>query len=192
MKNLTSRAQKAIVTKNKIYECGIQLIKEYGFDEVTIEKIAKEAGVSVGTYYYYFESKLELFRETFNRADEYFITQVSESLKGLGTKQKILMFFDKYALFNLKDGIKMIKRLYTSENKLFTVEGRQMQKLFTMIIIEGKDSRCISIDKTSEELTSIFFMVARGVVFEWCLHDGNIELREVMKSAIETVIRGIL
>ncbi|MBP2657235.1 MAG: transcriptional regulator, TetR family, partial [Firmicutes bacterium] len=45
MTKLTSRAKQAVETKNRIYECGVNLIGKYGFDQITVEQIASEAGV---------------------------------------------------------------------------------------------------------------------------------------------------
>lgn len=191
MKKPTARAQQAITTKNKIYECGVQLIKEQGFDAVTIDQIAKMAGVSVGTYYYYFESKMELLREIFNRVDAYFLEEVESQLSEKDSCTQILEFFDHYAIFSLQDGLQMTKKLYTSENKMFSVEGRGMQKVLSRFIQKGLEEGCLKSHKSVDELTRIFFIMARGVTFEWCLHEGGFDLRSVMKSSIETVIEGI-
>jgi AcrR family transcriptional regulator len=38
-----------------------ELIREYGFPDLRIEEIVERAGLSVGTFYLYFESKADLF-----------------------------------------------------------------------------------------------------------------------------------
>lgn len=39
----------------------VELIREYGFPDLRIEEIVERAGLSVGTFYLYFESKADLF-----------------------------------------------------------------------------------------------------------------------------------
>lgn len=190
MGKMTKRAKQAILTKNKLYECGVKLIREHGFDEVTIEQIAQEAGVSVGTYYYYFESKMDLFKEIFKRADDYFMNDVESHFETNNSKDQIIEYFDKYALFSITDGIALIKKLYTAENKLFTAEGRGMQSVLTNIIKEGQSNNLIHSDMTPEELTKILFVVARGVIFDWCLYDGNTDLQKEMKTVIQMMVKG--
>ncbi|WP_281246467.1 hypothetical protein [Propionispira arboris] len=34
------------------------------------------------------------------------------------------------------------------------------------------------------ELTNMLFLVGRGVVFDWCLRDGDMNLREKMRKVI--------
>ncbi len=46
--------------KRHLYEVGLSLIKEEGFEKATIRKMAQMAGVSPGLFYKYFASKEEL------------------------------------------------------------------------------------------------------------------------------------
>ena len=75
-KTLTKRQEKAIETKNRIYNAAINLMDRKGFEKITITDISKKAGVSVGAFYHYFKSKNDILAEIFRKADEYFSTQV--------------------------------------------------------------------------------------------------------------------
>lgn len=48
-------------TKNRILEVGNRLFFEKGFDGTGIREIMKEVGADVGSFYYYYKSKDELF-----------------------------------------------------------------------------------------------------------------------------------
>lgn len=189
---MTNRAKQAEATKNKIYECGVKLIRKYGFDRVTVEQIAKEAGVSVGTYYYYFETKYDLFGEMFKRADDYFLTHVVGKFKSESYKEKVVEFFEKYAEFNYLDGVDMVKKLYTSDNKMFITKGREMQNILQAIIEEGQQKGELSKAQDSSEITRILFVIARGIVYDWCLNDGKIDLKDEMKKIISPMVDGLM
>lgn len=191
MTKLTNRAKQAEATKSKIYECGVNLIRKYGFDQVTVEKIASEAGVSVGTYYYYFESKFELFSEIFKRADEYFLAEVADKLETNSASEQIVEFFERYADFTYANGIEMVKKLYISDNKMFISKGRAMQNILQAIIEKGQASGQINTKMSSMEITNMLFLVGRGVVFDWCLHDGDINVRAEMRKVITVIINGL-
>ncbi|EPR10339.1 TetR/AcrR family transcriptional regulator [Ruminiclostridium papyrosolvens] len=188
---MTTRTKQAIASKNKIYKCGENLIRKYGFDAVTVEQIAKNAGVSVGTYYYYYESKMDLLREAFNKADKYFLEEVEGKLTETVCKKRIVEFFDIYADYTLKDGIDVIKKFYTSENKMFIVDGRGMQNVLTNIIRAGQKNNEISNDSDPETLTKMLFVVARGIIFDWCLYDGKTDLKVEMKQIMEIMTKHI-
>ena len=191
MAKITSRAKQAEITKNNIYECGVKLIRKHGFDKVTIEQIAKEAGVSVGTYYYYFKSKFDLFSETFKRADLYFKTHVSGQLKAKDCPDKIIEFFDRYVDFNYMDGVDMVKKLYKSDNKMFITKGRDMQNILQTIIEEGQTKAQIQSKESAAEITNMLFVAARGVVYDWCLFDGKIDLKKKMNKIISVMVKGL-
>ncbi|AJQ25644.1 TetR/AcrR family transcriptional regulator [Pelosinus fermentans] len=191
MIKLTSRAKQAVETKNRIYECGVNLIGKYGFDQITVEQIASEAGVSVGTYYYYFESKFELFKEMFKRADEYFLNKIADNLESNIALEQIVEFFEKYADFTYENGIEIVKKIYISNNKMFITENRPMQTILQSIIEKGQSSGEIPKSMSSIELTNMLFLVGRGVIFDWCLRDGNINLKTTMKKVMGIVTKGL-
>lgn len=192
MNKKTSRAKQAEITKNKIYNCGVKLMRKHGFDNITVEQISKQAGVSVGTYYYYFESKFDLFSEIYKRADDYFINEVEGKLKAEDSKGKIVEYFEKYAEYNYADGIDMVKKLYTSDNKMFITKGRNMQNVLQAIIEGGQQKGEISESESAAEITRMLFITARGVVYNWCLNDGGIDLKDEMNKIMSRMVDGFI
>lgn len=51
---------RAVKTRQKIIEAGFQTIAERGYHNVTVDEIAKEAGVSTGIAYRYFKNKKDI------------------------------------------------------------------------------------------------------------------------------------
>ena len=51
--------------KNEIREIALNLFRNHTYDSVSVNRIAKEAGISKNTFYYYFSSKEELIMEVF-------------------------------------------------------------------------------------------------------------------------------
>lgn len=192
MNKKTSRAKQAEITKNKIYNCGVKLMRKHGFDNITVEQISKQAGVSVGTYYYYFESKFDLFSEIYKRADDYFINEVAGKLKAEDSKGKIVEYFQKYAEYNYADGIDMVKKLYTSDNKMFITKGRNMQNVLQAVIEDGQEKGEISESESAAEITRMLFIAARGVVYNWCLNDGGIDLKDEMNKIMSRMVDGFI
>lgn len=57
-------ADKKTSTKETVLRAAAALFLQNGFQKVSIDDIAKEAGVTKASVYYYFDSKAELFTET--------------------------------------------------------------------------------------------------------------------------------
>lgn len=62
-KPVRGRSRKGAETRARLVEAAKVVFERDGFLEARITDIAKEAGVSHGSYYHYFESKEQLFRE---------------------------------------------------------------------------------------------------------------------------------
>lgn len=185
---LTNRQIQAINTKNKIYNAAVELLENNGYQNIRIEDICKQAGVSVGSFYTHFNSKNDILVEIFKKADDYFREEVSKSLGDKSTFDKIIDYFDFYAKYDESLGIDMAKQLYTFDNKMFITEGRYMQGLLNEIIIDAQKNGYLNLDIPATEITKQLFVVARGVVYDWCLHDGEYNVRETMKNFIKRML----
>src|SRR5258707_13918674 len=57
------RSRKGVQTRARLVDAAKQIFEENGFLEARISDIAERAGLSHGSFYHYFESKEEIFRD---------------------------------------------------------------------------------------------------------------------------------
>jgi hypothetical protein len=55
-----------------------------------------------------------------------------------------------------------------------------MQTILEDIIRKGQEKNEITDEKTPGEILDLLFIIARGVIFDWGLKDGNYDLEEKM------------
>lgn len=177
-KKLTSRQAQAIKTRNKIYNIAFDLMHKKGFDNITIEDISKKAGVSVGAFYHYFKSKADILFEIYHRADEYFRENVENKLSSENSADQIVEYFRHYAEYTKSVGVEFTKHLYNTANKFFTKKDRYMLIVLQDIIRKGQEKKELTTDMTPEEMTEYLFIAARGIIFDWCLYDGQYDVAE--------------
>mgnify|MGYP003278900450 CR=1 FL=1 len=65
-----SRREQAQLTKKKIFDTTMFLIKKKGYSKITIREICQNAQISIGTFYLYFSSKDEILLEIYNKIDQ--------------------------------------------------------------------------------------------------------------------------
>jgi AcrR family transcriptional regulator len=159
-----------------------------GFERITIADISKKAGVSVGAFYHYFESKDDILAEIFRRADEYFLNQVAAQLPKSGAPEQILEYFDHYARFNIMSGVEMTRQLFSPKIKFFAQRGRPMQVLLEDVIRRGKERGELRSNAEAQAMAAFLFVMARGIVFDWSLHDGAYDLRATMRAYIRDLV----
>jgi AcrR family transcriptional regulator len=186
---LTNRQIQALNTHEKIYRTAVELIEKNGFQHITVEEICKAANVSIGSFYNYFKSKNEILDRVFKLADDYFLNVVAVNIKGKSAQERIIDFFLYYANYNVERGIDFVKQLYTFKSNLFTTKGRHMQAVLQAIIEEGQKTGELSTQMTPEETVRFLFISVRGIVYDWCLHDGQYDLPEHITKHLTLLVK---
>ena len=74
-KKTTTRQARAVETRKKIIQAAKVLIAAKGFADTSIEDIAKQAGVSTGSFYTYFKKKEDVV-EALNQTDFYRLAEI--------------------------------------------------------------------------------------------------------------------
>lgn len=69
--------------REEIFQAGLKLFAQNGYSKTTIKEIAKEAGVSFGTVFTYFDTKENLFRTCVVEPLAYFREHMLEVYEGL-------------------------------------------------------------------------------------------------------------
>jgi AcrR family transcriptional regulator len=72
------RSPKGSRTRERLVEAAKEIFEEQGFLEARISDIAARAGQSHGSFYYYFDSKEEIFREVAAALDEHLFAPLEE------------------------------------------------------------------------------------------------------------------
>jgi AcrR family transcriptional regulator len=193
-KKPTSRQLQADKTRTEIYNIAVSLMEKQGFANTTIQEISERAGVSIGTFYHYFRSKEDIFLDLFKKADEYFENTVAPKLaqaaaEGSPAEELIVLYFRYYAKFNLKRGIGNISQLYNTKNKLFIKKGRYMQVLLSELISKGQEGRELSSDMSPDVAAANLFIASRGVIYDWCIHEGSYNLEQKMESYMRLLVK---
>ena len=60
-----NRKEQAILTKKKLFKTAVKLIKEKGFDNISVSDICKEAQVAKGTFYVHYKAKEDIIKESY-------------------------------------------------------------------------------------------------------------------------------
>lgn len=72
------RSSKGARTRERLVEAAKEIFEEHGFLEARITDISERAGQSHGSFYYYFDSKEEVFREVAATVDERLFAPMDE------------------------------------------------------------------------------------------------------------------
>jgi len=185
---MTNRQKKALKTKDKIYDAAMAKFSEKGLERTSIQEICRDAKVSIGSFYNHFTSKEEIIYEIFRRADLNFEQFKDVDVEERGIRNLILDYMDYYVSFVQTNDIRFTKSFYSASNHYFVQEKRPMQEVLKSILKEQNLKLNAYYVEDTDMLVDRLFMVSRGVIFHWCLKDGDFDLNEMNRKQMEMVL----
>lgn len=191
-KKVNLRKKQANETRVRIYETAVEMMQEHGYEKITVEEICKNAGVAVGSFYYHFQSKNDILMEIFHQADEYFLANRESILSKKTAPLQVTAFFHHYAIYSASTDFEFTKHLYNTNNKYFLTTDREMVQLLKDLIESGQAQKTITNSMTAAEIVNYLFIAARGLVFDWCLHDGEYDLEDAAEKYFARLIQVFL
>lgn len=196
-----SRKEKAILTKNKLFETAIRLIKENGYDSVTISQICEKAGVAKGTFYVHYKSKEDIIKESYYSDMSQFVIKQYQNLisqdKNMSIKNKIGQFLISELMFTNHVGCTMTCRAYVTNltecisesSKHF--ERRGFTKELKMLILEGIDQKVFDTDQTGEEIFLYLESFVRGLMASWCFSNAEFDIVKKGEKYIYEILKSL-
>lgn len=147
-KEPTNRDLQALETEKKITDMALKLVKEHGYDRVTISQICKACGVAKGTFYTYFTSKKDILIKLTSR---------------FNNELSLLFVYDE----NL-DAITLYKNAVTSYLNYVSNDGHAFTKSYIKAMI---DEELATEENISLELQQDFIdkVISKG------LRDGDFQ-----------------
>lgn len=171
---------------------------EDGYSETTMESIAKEAGVSKGTLYYYFDSKEELFFELLLNWIGKFENRWEGLDDGASPVEELTKFhvameetIDELASFG-----KLMLEFWANASR-----KSKLEEILTELLQEYRKRTAEVIEAGIEEGTfrevepweasSALVASYDGLWFHWLLDPGSFDLEAAGRELITNFIRGL-
>lgn len=185
---MTTPIRKSEATRARIFDTALTLFRGRGFEETTMRDIAAKAGVSLGSAYYYFESKEDLVMAFYQLAMEAMAPRLEAVLSGAGTFEKrvaalIAVKFEYFQPSRTFLGA-LLKHAADPRHRLspFSRETRHIrehdQKYFARAIAESRDVRVP--DELASRLPMLFWLYQMGLILYW-IYDRSPQQRQTLK-----------
>lgn len=192
--NKPRRQIQAEQTKDRLFEAAVALLAEREFEQITIRDIVARAEVSIGTFYNYYTTKMEVFYETYRVADQYFTETVAPMLVQPTAYGRISCFFQQYATYcsELTD-MKMTRLLYNPDNPWFNRDSSQgMVGILTQVLRDGLAAGDLRGEDSPEEMASYLMIAVRGLVYHWCTTNDAYDLKAAMAKFVDRLLGAYL
>ena len=171
-------------TKRKIVSAAWQLFYERGYDYTTVDEIIARSQTSKGSFYHYFEGKDALLGSLSIIFDE----KYEELMKSLDPEMDAfdkLMFLNRelFAMIENSVPLELLARLYSTQlvtkgEKHLLDRNRTYYRLLRTIVSEGQRRGELRDDLSVNDITRLYAMCERALLYEWCLSGGEYSLRD--------------
>ena len=169
-------------TRGRIISAAWKLFYENGFEDTTIEDIIYESQTSRGSFYHYFPSKNALLGTLAYIFDE----KYDELKTKLTEEQPVLdqLIYLNHELFAMiEDSISrdllaslLSTQLFAQGEKQLLDHNRTYFKLLKSIITRGRKKGELRDDMSTQEITRLYALWERALLYEWCLSGGDYSL----------------
>lgn len=171
-------------TKSRIVDAAWKLFYEHGYDNTTIEEILWESGTSRGSFYHYFTGKDALLGTMAYLFDEKY-EELSEQLDSDADALETLFYLthELFSMIERRVDVDLLARMYAAQltqngEKQFLDRTRVYYRMLRNILSRGQERGEITKEKTVNELTHLYALCERGILYDWCLSRGDYSLAE--------------
>ena len=169
-------------TKGRIVSAAWKLFYEQGYDNTTVEDIIFESETSKGSFYHYFEGKDALLGSLSMIFDEKYEELRQEMDPDMHAVDKLI--YMNHELFTMIDNtvsVELLARLFSTQlttkgEKHLLSRDRTYFKLLHQVVRQGLERHELRGDLTANDIINDYAMFERGLMYDWCLSDGDYAL----------------
>jgi len=186
------RKLQAKETEQRILQSALELMREGGFETVSVRDICNHAGITTGAFYHHFPSKEALISKGFGALDHY-IKQVLDTRGEESPALRLRSILTAYADFMEQESGELTARYYllrlSNANSGIRLDPTHYIKRVMVDCFEAAQKNGEYFSARSPEWAADFcYRHFRGVVVDWLLAGYSYPLREKMLEDYDTFV----
>lgn len=184
-------------TKKKIVSAAWKLFYEQGYDNTTIDEIVEVSQTSKGSFYHYFEGKDALLSSLSFLFDEKYEELMPKLDPEMNSFDKLLYLNQElFAMIENTVSLELLSKmlstqLVTKGEKHLLNHSRVYYRLLRQIVLEGQSSKQLRCDMSVNEITKLYALCERALMYDWCICEGNYSLKSYAQSLMPMFLNRI-
>ncbi|MUT68827.1 TetR/AcrR family transcriptional regulator [Paenibacillus sp. NEAU-GSW1] len=183
--------------RRQLLQAAVTLFVQDGFDKTSTAAIAKAAGVSHGTVFFYFQTKEELYRDAVLEPLGPALELVRETLTGSGSPRErveclarlmLTSFAQEEAYLMLIRQVSHLKDRFTALYEELTAFTTGNKELLSSVIAEGQKAGQF-LPGNPKKLAFFFLAFINGCSMMHPTEPGDIVLDDAVRAALHLIAR---
>lgn len=181
--------------REKIIETAWGLFRKNGFGDTTINDIIDAAGISKGTFYYYFRSKDNLLDTLSEILDGEYERLEKELPSDMNAFDKLIKLnYSVHSFINDNIDYGLLAYLYSSQivkdhASSLLDRNRYYFRFIERIIEDGRAKGELADTLSVSETVKFYGMCERALVTDWCMNNGGYHLGEYSLQIFPLMIK---
>ena len=177
-------------TKGRIIAAAWKLFYEQGYDDTTVEDIIFESQTSKGSFYHYFEGKDALLSSLSYLFDEKYEELIAEIDPELNSFDKLMLLNQElFGMIENQVSLDLLSRLFSSQlvtrgERHLLDHNRAYYRILRQIIIEGQRRGDLRSDLSVNEISKLYALCERGIMYDWCICNGDYSIRQYARTVL--------
>ena len=184
-------------TKKKIVSAAWKLFYEQGYDNTTVDDIIELSATSKGSFYHYFEGKDALLSSLSFLFDEKYEELMPSVDPQMHSVDKLLYLNrELFGVIENTVSLELLARLFSSQlitkgERHLLDHSRVYYRVLRTILAEGQQRGQIRSDITANEISKLYAVAERGLMYDWCICGGNYSLKNYAASVMPLLLASI-
>lgn len=181
-KEENKRKIQAAKTKSRIQASAIELFDQKGFENVSMEEIARAAGCSVGNLYHYFPNKDALTVLFTDQADQEYrlLEEQYQREPSMSAEDKLIDFSGKALEIDSKEELLFQSFVHCirhpEQGYLRFNTDLAYFRILQNLILDYCRAESMEAPEYTEEMLHAFIIMNRGILLEWRIEEGQFDI----------------
>lgn len=182
--------------RENIFAKAIKLGDQYGYENVTVRMICKEAEISIGMFYRNFESKRDVLLYFYDHAVQAYEDTLRETLGEYPVRERVLRFYVWITTFTASLGLEFVKSFFSTHRRAQKSDflDNQVAVLGTELLENAvcRGELQLADGRSSLLVTHDILIIVKGILFDWCISGDEYDLTQYTQEYLERVIDSLL
>lgn len=192
MEKVANRRGHAAQTQGDIFCVALELFRTAGYELTTIQDICEKANVSVGAFYYYYKSKEDVLNDSYRQIDhalneKYAHVRFDDPVRGIADILCSMAGCMQEQGFRIPAQI--CKNQITAADRFILDPNREYCMLVRRLVAQGCACGLFSPDYPEQMIVDTILRVVRGILYDWCLHEGTYDLVRQVQADTQIILR---